>query len=73
MIERRIKAAKFPETKSLDSFDFKAMPSLNKTLTMELARCAFVDRRENVIALRHSGTGKPMSPSASDWRPARRA
>jgi DNA replication protein DnaC len=39
MIERRIKAAKFPATKSLDSFDFKAIPSLNKALTMELARC----------------------------------
>ena len=58
MIERRIKAAKFPATKSLDSFDFKAMPSLNKPLTMELARCAFVDRRENDIALGPSGTGK---------------
>ncbi len=58
MIERRIKAAKFPATKSLDSFDFKAIPSLNKPLTMELARCEFVDRRENVIALGPSGTGK---------------
>ena len=58
MIERRIKAARFPATKSLDSFDFKAIPSLNKALTMELARCEFVDRRENVIALGPSGTGK---------------
>ena len=58
MIERRIKAAKFPATKSLDSFDFKAIPSLNKMLTIELARCAFVERRENVIALGPSGTGK---------------
>jgi DNA replication protein DnaC len=58
MIERRIKAARFPATKSLDSFDFKAIPSLNKALTMELARCAFVDRRENIIALGPSGTGK---------------
>jgi len=58
MIERRIKAAKFPATKSLDSFDFKAIPSLNKALTMELARCEFADRRENVIALGPSGTGK---------------
>ncbi len=58
MIERRIKAAKFPATKSLDSFDFKVIASLNKVLTMELARCAFVDRRENVIALGPSGTGK---------------
>ncbi len=58
MIERRIKAAKFPATKSLDSFDFKVIASLNKVLTMELARCAFVERRENVIALGPSGTGK---------------
>jgi len=67
MIERRIKAAKFPATKSLDSFDFKAIPSLNKVLTLELARCEFVERRENVLmrnacrghdALGPSGTGK---------------
>jgi len=58
MIERRIKAAKFPATKSLDSFDFKAIPSLNKVLAMELARCEFALRRENVIALGPSGTGK---------------
>jgi len=58
MIERRIKAAKFPATKSLDSFDFKVIPSLNKMLVMELARCEFVMRRENIIALGPSGTGK---------------
>ena len=58
MIERRIKAAKFPSTKSLDSFDFKVMPSLNKALTMELARCDYIERRENIIALGPSGTGK---------------
>jgi len=58
MIERRIKAAKFPATKSLDSFDFKAIPSLNKVLTMQLARGEFIDARENIIALGPSGTGK---------------
>ncbi len=58
MIERRIKAAKFPATRSLDSFDFKAIPLLNKALTMELARCEFVDWRENIIAPGPSGTGK---------------
>ncbi|MDO9526706.1 MAG: IS21-like element helper ATPase IstB [Gemmobacter sp.] len=58
MIERRIKAAKFPATKSLDSFDFKAIPKLNKLQVLELARCEWVERRENVIALGPSGTGK---------------
>ena len=51
MIERRIKAAKFPATKSLDSFDFAAIPSLNKPLIMELARSEYIERRENIIAL----------------------
>jgi DNA replication protein DnaC len=58
LIERRIKAAKLPSTKSLDSFDFKIMPSLNKPLTIELARCDYIDRRQNIIALGPSGTGK---------------
>ena len=58
MVERRIRMAKFPAVKSLDSFDFKAMPSLNKMLVLELARCEYVERRENIIALGNSGTGK---------------
>ena len=58
MVERRIKAARFPATKSLDTFDFLAMPSVNKHLVMQLARCEYVDRRENVIAVGNSGTGK---------------
>jgi DNA replication protein DnaC len=58
MIERRIKAAKFPATKSLDSFEFAAIPSLNKPLIMELARSEYIQRRENIIALGPSGTGK---------------
>jgi DNA replication protein DnaC len=58
MIERRIKAAKFPAVKSLDSFDFKAIPALNKMQILELARCEWIERRENVIALGPSGTGK---------------
>ncbi len=58
MVERRIKAAKFPAAKSLDSFDFKAIPELNKMQVLDLARGEWIDRRENVIALGPSGTGK---------------
>lgn len=58
MVERRIKAAKFPTPKSLDSFDFKAIPALNKVQVLDLARCGWIERRENVIALGPSGTGK---------------
>ena len=58
MVERRIKEARFPAVKSLDSFDFAAIPSLNKTLVLELARSEYVIRRENIIAVGNSGTGK---------------
>ena len=56
--ERRIRQAKFPVVKTMDSFDFLAIPSLNKTLVLELARCEFLARRENVLLLGNSGTGK---------------
>ena len=58
MVERRIRAARFPVVKSLDTFDFPAIPSVNKVLVMELARCEYVQGRENVIAVGNSGTGK---------------
>ena len=31
---------------------------MNKALVMELARCEYIERRENVIAVGNSGTGK---------------
>src|SRR3712207_663376 len=58
MVERRIREARFPAVKGLDSFDFPAIPSLNKALVLELARGEYIERRENVIALGNSGTGK---------------
>ena len=58
MVARRIREARFPAVKSLDSFDFLAIPSLNKALVLDLARGDYVVRRENVIALGNSGTGK---------------
>jgi DNA replication protein DnaC len=56
--ERRIREARFPAVKSLDTFDFSAIPSLNKMLVLELARCEYITRRDNLIALGNSGTGK---------------
>ena len=56
--ERRIRQAKFDVVKSLDTFDFLAIPSLNKSLVLDLARCEFIERKENILALGNSGTGK---------------
>ena len=59
--ERRIKAAKFQVLKSLDTFEFRAIPSVNKHLVLELARSEYLDRRENVLALGNSGNGQDPS------------
>jgi DNA replication protein DnaC len=55
---RRLKAARFPQVKSLDAFDFTAQPPLNRALVVELSRCAFIERRESVLRLGGPGTGK---------------
>jgi hypothetical protein len=62
-----------PGVKSLDSFDFTAIPKLNKMQVLELARCEWIERRENVIALGPSGTGKTHVALGLGWPPARRA
>jgi hypothetical protein len=46
--------------KSFDTFDFTAIPSLNKPLTLELARCEYVVARENVIALGNLARARRM-------------
>ena len=56
--ERRLKAARLPNLKTLESFDFTAQPSLNKMLVTELLRCAYLDQRESVILIGNPGTGK---------------
>ena len=56
--ERRIKAAKFPTLKTIEGFDFSAQPSINEALVRELLIGEFIDRRENVLLIGNSGTGK---------------
>jgi len=41
-------------SKSLETYDFLAIPSLNKKLVVELARGEWIGRRENVLALGNS-------------------
>ncbi|MDP6274541.1 MAG: IS21-like element helper ATPase IstB [Dehalococcoidia bacterium] len=56
--ERRIKAAKYPALKTTESFDFAVQPSINEALIRELRSGEFIDRRENVLLIGNSGTGK---------------
>jgi DNA replication protein DnaC len=56
--ERRLKAAKFPATKTLEEFDFRQQSSLNKPLILELAKGQYLDAAENVLLIGASGVGK---------------
>lgn len=56
--ERRLKAANFPQLKTLESFDFTAQPTVNKPLVLELLKGDYLDRRENLLLVGNSGTGK---------------
>ena len=56
--ERRLKVARFPAHKLLDEFDFQARPSVNKPLLLELVKGEYLDKRENILLVGPSGTGK---------------
>ncbi len=56
--ERRLKAARFPNNKTLEDFDFEKQPSINRVLVGELMRGEYIDNREAVILIGNPGTGK---------------
>lgn len=62
--ERRVKNARFPVIKTLDTFDFQAQPSIPQKRVQELMVGQYVDRRENVLFVGNSGTGKTHLASA---------
>ena len=55
---KRIARARFPALKTLDSFEFAAIPTLNKQAVLELTKGHYLDARENVILVGPTGTGK---------------
>ena len=56
--KRRLIQARFPVLRTLDSFDFSAVPSLNKAKVLELTRGEYIDKHANVILVGDVGTGK---------------
>lgn len=55
---KRIARARFPYLRTLDQFDFSAIPSLNKSKVLDLSRGEYIRARENLIAIGNTGTGK---------------
>ncbi len=56
--KRRVSQARFPLLKTLDRFDFSAIPTLNKAGVLHLAQGEYIGKRENLLLMGNSGTGK---------------
>ena len=54
----RIKQAQFPLLKTLDTFDFSAIPKLDKQKVLQLAECLWIDPSDNLCLAGTPGTGK---------------
>ena len=58
MATRRLKEARFPETKILDQIDWDALEGVSRPLILELAGCAYIEKGEDIIIAGPIGTGK---------------
>jgi DNA replication protein DnaC len=56
--QKRLRLARFPVVKTLDQFDFTALPALNQAKVLSLAQGEYLERHENLILMGNSGTGK---------------
>jgi DNA replication protein DnaC len=54
----RLQEARFPEVKTLDSFDFDAVDGIDRALVAHLAKATWIDERKNLILAGPIGTGK---------------
>jgi DNA replication protein DnaC len=57
-VRSRLRDARFPEAKTLDSFDFKAADGIDAKQIAELGRCDWVKKAHNVLLVGPIGTGK---------------
>src|SRR5215831_8220042 len=68
-VERRIRAARFAERKTLETFDWKFNQQIDRLQIEELATGDFIRRQSNLIFVGQSGVGK--KPLDSSYRHAR--
>jgi len=57
-VEMLSKVATLPFRRTLEEFDFAFQPSVKERQLRELAGCAFIERKENIIFLGPPGVGK---------------
>lgn len=57
-VERRIREAHLPKTKTLEEFDFAEAPKVSAAQMRELAGGGYIDRAEPILLIGDCGTGK---------------
>ena len=67
-----MKAARFPQVKTLDDFDFGFQHSVKRQAIAHLAQLDFLAEKKNVVFLRPPGTGKTHLSIAIGVQAARR-
>lgn len=69
---RRLREARFPDVKTLDQIDWKALQGVSRPKLLELASSSFLDRAEDVVIAGPVGTGKSHLAIALGVEAARR-
>jgi DNA replication protein DnaC len=70
--DNRVRAARFPQVKTLDDFDFSFQRSVKRQTISHLAQLDFLVERRNVVFLGPPGTGKSHLSIALGVQAARR-
>lgn len=67
-VDRLIKAARFPNSQSLEAFDWSPVTLPDSISKTGLAELTFIDRFENILAIGSVGTGKTFLATALGLR-----
>jgi DNA replication protein DnaC len=67
----RLRRASFEHGKTLEDFDFRFNDQVPKGAILDLATCAFIDKRENILFVGQAGVGKSHLAQALGHRACR--
>ena len=70
-LDLRVRRANFEHERTLEGFDFRFNADLPRARIVDLASCAFIDKREDVIFVGPTGTGKSHLAQALGHRACR--